>query len=172
MGSLMITIVKINRQELNMKKISMMILSLCIVVLFVGCSQSSKKRYENLVKESKGFENFAKEFKQFDGSLLMNMLYLKDFDDKKVDKFQKRVKYYIRYYYPVCMYDSIVSKYNKNDLRRFFNDEEALDNYEIAKKKYNISINKLIMDMMSSSSSCAAQVIEKFKKSYEDIFHE
>jgi hypothetical protein len=153
-----------------MKRAISMFIIIGLVFVFQGCSSSSKDRYEELVTKSKAFEDFVSGFRQFDGTRLMNILYLDDFKDKDVRKFQKEVQELIKYDFPLCIYDTIVKKYNKNKLRELFNDEEALNSYKIAKKKYNISTNKLIIDVFNSSFTCSSKILEGVKQSYENIF--
>ena len=153
-----------------MKRAISIFIIIGLVFIFQGCSSSSKDRYEDLVSKSKHFEEFVSGFRQFDGTYLMNMLYLKDFKDKNIKKFKKKIQEILKYDFPLCIYDTIVKKYNKNKLRKLFNDEEALNSYKIAKKKYNISTNKLLLDITNSSFTCSSKIVDEIKQNYEDIF--
>ena len=83
-----------------MKRAISIFIIIGLVFIFQGCSSSSKDRYEDLVSKSKHFEEFVSGFRQFDGTYLMNMLYLKDFKDKNIKKFKKKIQEILKYDFP------------------------------------------------------------------------
>ncbi|MDY6820984.1 MAG: hypothetical protein SVN78_05120 [Deferribacterota bacterium] len=155
-----------------MKRLLIFLIMVNLMFVLTGCNESSKKTYEKLVAESQGFKKFADQFKHFDGSLLMSLLYLENFSEEDKNEFQEEAKDLIHYDYPVCIYNHIVDKYGKNKLKKLFNDEEAMKNYNVAKEKYDISLNKLTLDTFIASYSCSAEIVNKLEDKYEKIFDE